>query len=117
MTDILDGGMCQILRSQIVISSSAWGGRRYKPLAFTEHGVAMLASVLRSERAIEVNIAIVRAFVRLREFLTTHQGLAKKLARLERKVDSDFQVVFDAIEHLMASGETKKRRKLGFARE
>lgn len=77
----------------------------------------MLASVLRSERAIEVNIAIVRAFVRLREFLATHQGLAKKLARLERKVDSNFQVVFDAIEHLMASGEPKKGRKLGFGRE
>lgn len=107
----------QILRSQIAISRLDWGGRRYRPLAFTEHGVAMLASVLRSERAIEVNIAIVRAFVLLREFLAMHQGLAKKLARLERKVDSNFQVVFDAIEHLMASGEPKKGRKLGFGKE
>jgi hypothetical protein len=77
----------------------------------------MLASVLRSERAIQVNIAIVRAFVRLREFLATHQGLAKKLAKLEQKYDSRFQVVFDAIEHLMGTAETKKARKMGFAKE
>ena len=77
----------------------------------------MLASVLRSERAIQVNIAIVRAFVRMREFLATHQGLAKKVAKLERKCDSNFQVVFDAIEHLMATGESKRKRKIGFAKD
>ncbi|MEO6095148.1 MAG: ORF6N domain-containing protein [Fibrobacteria bacterium] len=67
----------EILRSQIVTSRSGWGGRRSHPYAFTEHGVAMLASVLKSERAIKVNIAIVRAFVRMREFLATHQDWLK----------------------------------------
>jgi phage regulator Rha-like protein len=107
----------QILKSQIVISRSDWGGRRRsRPYAFNEHGVAMLASVLRSERAIQVNIAIVRAFVRMREFLATHQGLAKKLAKLEQKYDSNFQVVFEAIEHLMGVEQTRTRRKIGFGR-
>jgi hypothetical protein len=76
----------------------------------------MLASVLKSERAIQVNIAIVRAFVRMREFLATHQGLAKKLAKLEQKYDSNFQVVFEAIEHLMGVEQTKSKRKIGFHR-
>jgi phage regulator Rha-like protein len=105
-----------ILRSQIVISRLAWGGRRTRPYAFTEHGVAMLASVLRSERAIQVNIAIVRAFVKLREFLATHQGLAKKLAKLEQKYDSNLRLVFEAIEHLMGVEQTKSKRKMGFDR-
>ena len=105
------------LRSQIVISNGSRGGRRFRPYAFTEHGVAMLASVLHSERAIQVNIAIVRAFVRMREFLATHQDLAKKLARLERKSDARFRVVFDAIEQLMSSKEEKGNRKLGFVKE
>ncbi len=77
----------------------------------------MLASVLRSERAIQVNIAIVRAFVRMREFLATHQGLAKKLAKLERKYDSNFQLVFEAIEHLMGREEKRKNRNMGFAKQ
>lgn len=103
--------------SQFVISRSEWGGRRRsRPYAFTEHGVAMLASVLRSEKAIEVNITIVRDFVRMREFLATHQGLAKKLAKLEQKCDSNFQVVFEAIEHLMGVEQAKRKRKIGFDR-
>ena|SRR5580658_3217827 len=72
------------LRSQIVTSSSGHGGRRYQPYAFTEHGVAMLSSVLASKRAIQLNILIIRAFVRLREYLSTHKDLARKLEDVER---------------------------------
>ncbi len=99
------------LRSQIVISS--WGGRRYLPYAFTEHGVVMLSSVLNSERAIQVNIAVVRAFVRLRQLLTSNAKLARKLAKLERKYDKQFQIVFEAIRQLMIPPEAKRRR-IGF---
>ena len=73
------------LRSQIVTSKTGRGGRRYLPLAFTEQGVAMLSSVLRSQRAVQVNVAIMRAFVRLRQLLATHVDLARKLEELERK--------------------------------
>ena len=89
------------LRFQIETSKPARGGRRYLPYAFTEQGVAMLSSVLRSTRAVQVNIAIMRAFVRLRELLSTHADLARKLAAMERKYDSQFKVVFDAIRQLM----------------
>ncbi|KAF0144251.1 MAG: hypothetical protein FD156_1936 [Nitrospirae bacterium] len=100
------------LKSQIVTSS--WGGiRRANPYAFTEQGVAMLSSVLRSKRAIEVNIHIMRAFVKLRELMATHKELARKLADMEKKYDAQFKVVFDAIRQLMAPPETKKR-KIGF---
>ncbi len=102
------------LKSHFGISSQ-WGGRRYRPYAFTEQGVAMLSSVLRSERAVSVNIEIMRAFVRLREMLTSHKALAKKLANLERKYDTQFKVVFDAIRELMTPPETKKKRPIGFA--
>jgi hypothetical protein len=71
----------------------------------------MLASVLKSEGAIQVNMAIVRAFVRMREFLATHQGLAKKLAKLEQKYDSDFRLVFEAIEHLMGPRKRSSVKK------
>jgi hypothetical protein len=113
----LNTGEVRVLRSQIVTSNGRRGGRRFRPYAFTEHGVAMLASVLKSERAIQVNIAIVRAFVRLREFLATHEELAKKLARLERKYDARFQAVFEAIRQLMFSSEEKAKRKMGFVKE
>ena len=92
------------------------GGRRYWPYVFTEQGVAMLSSVLRSERAIQVNIAIMRAFVRLRQFLATHKELAEKLTDLERKIgthDEQIQAILEAIRQLMAPPE-KKRRKIGF---
>ena len=92
----------KILRSQIVTSS--WGGRRTLPYAFTEQGVAMLSSVLNSERAVQVNIAIMRAFVKLREILTTHRELAEKIAELENKYrrhDDKIQAVFDAIRELI----------------
>jgi len=89
------------LRSQSVTSSGKRGGRRYLPHAFTEQGVAMLSSVLRSERAVMVNIAIMRAFVKLREMLATHKDLARKLKEMERKYDVQFRVVFEAIRQLM----------------
>ena len=101
------------LRSQFVTSS--WGGRRYPPYAFTEQGVAMLSSVLRSERAIRVNIEIMRAFVRLRRMLATNAELARKLAALEKKYDAQFRVVFDAIRELMTPPAPKKKRPIGFA--
>ena len=101
------------LRSQFVTSKSGRGGRRYAPLAFTEQGVAMLSSVLRSERAIQVNIAIMRAFVHLRQLLATHRDLARKLEELERKYDKHFKVVFVAIRELMARIEPQRKR-IGF---
>ena len=101
------------LKSQIVISS--WGGlRRAAPYAFTEQGVAMLSSVLNSKRAAQVNIEIMRAFVRLREMMSTHKDLARKLDALENKYDAQFKVVFDAIRQLMTPPEPKKR-SIGFA--
>lgn len=104
-----------ILRSQFVTSSlkRQWGGRRYSPYAFTEQGVAMLSSVLRSKRAIQVNVEIMRAFVRLRQVLVSHAALARKLNALERKYDAQFKVVFDAIRELMAS-PVRRRRRIGF---
>ncbi len=101
----------KILRSQTVTSS--WGGIRYAPMAFTEQGVAMLSSVLNSHRAVQVNIEIMRAFVRLRKMLSSHAELARKLATLERKYDEQFKVVFDAIRALMSPPE-KPRKKIGF---
>ena len=83
------------------------------PLAFTEQGVAMLSSVLNSERAVQVNIDIMRAFVRLREILSTHKDLAKKLEELEKKYDAQFKVVFQAIHELMTPPVPKKR-PIGF---
>jgi len=100
------------LRSQIVTSSS-WGGRRYHPYAFTEQGVAMLSSVLNSDQAIEVNIQIIRAFVKLREMIASHKDLAKKLDELEKKYDTQFRVVFDAIRELMKP-PAPRRKKIGF---
>ena len=101
------------LRSQIATSKQGRGGRRYAPLVFTEQGIAMLSTVLNSERAIQVNIEIMRAFVRLREMIATHKDLARKLEALERRYDAQFKVVFDAIRELMKPPESKKR-KIGF---
>ena len=100
------------LKSQIVTSS--WGGaRRATPYAFTEQGVAMLSSVLRSPSAVQVNIEIMRAFVRLRRMLATHADLARKLAALERKYDAQFKQVFEAIRQLMLPPEPAKEQ-IGF---
>ena len=106
-------------RSQIATSNPATKmGLRRRPYAFTEQGVAMLSTVLNSDRAIQVNIAIMRAFVRLREILATHKDLARKLDEHERKLgkhDEQFQVVFEAIRQLMAPPPAAKRRRIGFA--
>jgi hypothetical protein len=100
------------LKSQIVISS--WGGlRRAYPYAFTEQDVAMLSSVLRSKRAIQVNIAVMRAFVQLREMIGSNKALSRRLNELEKKYDGQFRVVFEAIRELMAEPEPKSRR-IGF---
>ena len=105
------------LRFQIGMSKpKGRGGRRYLPYVFTEQGVAMLSSVLRSKRAVRVNIEIMRAFVRLRQFLSTHKELGQKLADLERRIgahDQQIQAVFQAIRQLMTQPEPKKRR-IGF---
>ena len=94
--------------------TSSWGGRRTAPYAFTEQGVAMLSSVLRSPRAVQVNIAIMRAFVRLREMLLTNADLARKLADLERKYDAQFKAVFDAIRQLMTPPPAPPKPEIGF---
>lgn len=103
------------LRSQIVTSNGR-GGRRYAPRAFTEHGIAMLSSVLRSERAVRVNVAIMRAFVRLRALAMTHRELTERLDGLERKYDGKFTAVFNAIRRIVdAPTEPEEpRRRIGF---
>lgn len=93
------------------------GGRRGLPYAFTEQGVAMLSSVLRSSRAVEVNIAIMRTFVQLRRLMDSNRELARKIEALERRYDEQFTVVFDAIKQLIAEDETRKaqpKRRIGF---
>jgi hypothetical protein len=103
------------LRSQFVTSS--WGGRRYPPYAFTEHGVAMLSSVLNSERAISVNIVIMRTFARLRHMFAVHKNFSEKLDRLEHKTkkhDEDILIIFKAIRMLTAPSNNKPRIITGF---
>jgi len=104
------------LKSQIVISS--WGGsRRAFPYAFTEQGVSMLSSVLNSKRAIQVNIAIIRTFVRLKQMLSTHKDLAQKLSELERRMekhDEHIHTIFQAIRQLMNQPPEPSKRKIGF---
>ena len=109
----LTGDEAAGLRFHLETSKSGRGGRRYRPYAFTEQGVAMLSSVLRSLRAVQVNIAIMRTFVRLREMLLSHADLARKLAALENKYDAQFKVVFDAMRELMQPS-TPPRREIGF---
>lgn len=106
------------LRSQIVTSSGGHGGRRYMPYAFTEHGVAMLSSVLSSRRAIQLNILIVRAFVRLREYLATHTDLAQKLKDVERtqhEHGAHIQQIYRYIESLSEPAPQPSKRRIGFA--
>jgi hypothetical protein len=93
-----------------------YGGRRHYPYAFTEQGVAMLSSILRSERAVAVNVEIMRAFVHLRRMMLSHEELSRELRRLEKKYDGQFKIVFDAIRNLMMPPE-KKRRRIGFRLE
>jgi hypothetical protein len=107
----LTKGEFQNLRSQFATSSFSYGGQRYLPYAFTEQGVAMLSAVLRSDRAIAVNIAIMRAFVRLRQLLASNKELADKVLEMEQKYDERFKIVFEALRQLMgppASEDDKK---------
>jgi len=100
-------------RSHFVISKSDKMGLRYRPMAFTEQGVAMLSSVLNSERAIEMNIAIMRAFVQLRKIIASNEELARKLDELEEKYDEQFRIVFEAI-HALIEHDEKPPKKIGF---
>jgi hypothetical protein len=102
------------LRSHFVISSAGHGGTRYLPYAFTEQGVAMLSSVLRSERAVQVNIEIMRAFVRLRQLLRSNEELARRLDEVEGHYDEQFEAVWEAIRELITVPATPKR-PIGFA--
>ena len=104
------------LRSQNVISNTpSHGGRRYLPYAFTEQGVAMLSSVLRSQRAVKVNVEIVRAFVRLRKMLESNKQLKQQLDQLEQKYDEQFKVVFEVIRQLMEPPKPKEKYPIDFA--
>lgn len=102
------------LTSHFAMSKPGRGGRRTLPYAFTEQGVAMLSTVLKSERAIAVNIAIMRAFVRLRHLLATHRDLAEKLDAMEKKYDKQFQAVFDILRQLMEPPAPPRKRWIGF---
>lgn len=105
-----------LLRSQFVTLKAGTGRhRKYRPYAFTEQGVAMLSSVLQSKRAVRVNIEIMRAFVQLRQLLSSHADLARKLEALEAKYDAQFKVVFDAIRELMTPPDPPGKRRIGFA--
>jgi hypothetical protein len=102
------------LRFQFETTKRGRGGRRYRPYAFTEQGVAMLSSVLRSPRAVQVNIAIMRTFVRLREMLMSNADLARKLIALENKYDAQLRIVFDAIRELMEGPPPPPKPRIGF---
>jgi len=113
----LKSAEAQSLTSQIAMSNNGRGGRRTRPYVFTEQGVAMLSSVLNSERAVQVNIAIMRAFVKLREVISTHKELAQKIANLERRFrehDSQIEEVFDAIRQLIEPKPVPPGRRIGF---
>ena len=110
----LDKDELEILRSQI--GTSSWGGARYAPMAFTEQGVAMLSSVLNSDRAVQVNIHIIRVFTRMREMLLTHKDVLLKLEQLERKTighGDDIKLIFDYLKELL-NPKAEPMRKIGF---
>ena len=94
---------------------SSWGGLRFAPMAFAEQGVAMLSSVLRSERAIKVNIQIMSVFIKLRQMYIRHEDLKQKIIAMELKYDRQFQIVFEAIKQLMEENE-KPKRKIGYVK-
>ena len=101
-----------LLSQNVIPSRQSLGG--FLPYAFTEQGVAMLSSVLTSRRAVQVNIAVMRTFVRLREMMATHKDLSRKLDELEKRYDQQFKVVFDAIRGLMAPSSSSPKRRIGF---
>ncbi len=94
-------------------SSTIHGGRRYRPYAFTEHGIAMLSSVLRSDRAVQVNIAIMRAFLQLRAMLATHEDLRRKISEMEKRYDARFHAVFATLRQMLETPIPPKRQ-IGF---
>ena len=103
-----------VLRSQFAISNKEGrGGRRYLPHAFTEHGIAMLSSVLHSDRAVQVNIAIMHAFLQLRAMLATHEDLRRKITEMEKRYDSKFHVVFATLRQMLETPIPPKRQ-IGF---
>ena len=102
------------MRSQIVTSS--YGGTRYVPMAFTEQGIAMLSSILRSKRAIQVNIQIMRTFANLRKMLVDHKALREKIEAMEARYDRQFQVVFEAIKQLITV-EKQPKKEIGFRKK
>ena len=111
---VMSGSKNKALKSQIVISSEH-GGRRAIPYAFTEQGIAMLSSVLRSQRAVEVNIAIMRTFVQLRRLMDSNRDLARRIEAMETRYDEQFSQVFDAIKQLISEDKTRKaKRSIGF---
>lgn len=101
------------LKSQIVTSSSAWGGTRYNAFAFTEQGVAMLSSILKSKRAVMVNIQIIRTFTKLREMIGDNESLRRKVEIMEKQYDEQFKVVFDALRKLLTV-EDGPKTEIGF---
>lgn len=107
----IDSKEFEILKSQFVTSS--WGGVRKRPYVFTEQGVAMLSGILKSEKAIQVNISIMRAFVKMRELIEENAELKKKLYKLEKQYDKQFKIVFEAIRSIL-SIESKPKNPLGF---
>ena len=114
----LDSDEYEALRSQIVTLKQPRGKhRKYLPYVFSEQGIAMLSGILNSERAVNVNIEIMRTFVRIRKMLISNTALARKLKTFEKKYDEQFKVVFEAIYSLMDTNETKKKRKIGFNRD
>lgn len=94
--------------------TSSWGGRRYPPFAFTEQGVSMLSSVLNSELAIQLNIHIIRTFIRIRELILTHKDLQKQIENMGKKYDRKFQVVFEAIRQLLEPKPNPNKQPIGF---
>jgi hypothetical protein len=116
MFQLTNAELTQLNRSQFVTGSQKHRDPRFRPYAFTEQGVAMLSTVLRSKRATAVNVEIMRTFVRLCQILTSNADLARKLEDLERKYDRQFKVVFDAIRELMVPATTK-RRNIGFTQD
>jgi len=117
----LEALRCQIgtsnLRSQIGISKEGRGGRRYLPYVFTQEGVAMLSGVLRSKRAVQVNIGIMRTFVKMREMMISHKDLSRRLDDMERKHDAKFRAIFDALRELMEPPPVPPKRPIGFVRD
>ena len=108
----------EFLRSQIVSLKTGRGQhRKFLPYVFTEQGVAMLSSVLKSERAVQVNVTIMRTFVKIRELLGTHADLVRRLDELEKKYDKQFAVVFEAIRQLMTPEPVPPSRRIGFSTE